>query len=203
MSILAGLIEWITGLIEVVGYEGIFILMTLESAGIPIPSEAVVTFSGFLSARGRLDFWLVVIDSTLANLFGSIILYYIGYYLGRPFVERYGRYFFIDKSHIDLAEKWFGKYGNVAIFIGRVTPAVRTYISLPAGIGRMNIGGFILYTVVGSSIWNFFLTYVGVWMGKNWEAVIPYLDTVGITALIVVLGILIYYLRMKGLNKNL
>ncbi len=197
MSVLAGLIEWVTSVIEAVGYEGIFILMVLESAGVPIPSEAVVTFAGFLSARGKLDFWLVVLDSTAANLVGSIILYYVGYYLGRPFIEKYGKYFFLDITHVEWAEKWFEKYGSITVFIGRVTPAIRTYISLPAGMGKMNMPKFIVYTIAGSLIWNYFLAYVGILLGENWEVIIPYLDTIGIAAVVVALIIFVYYLMIR------
>lgn len=195
MSITAEIIEYIAGIVERTGYVGIFLLMTLESCGIPIPSEAVVTFSGFLSSRGSFDFWIVIVVSTLANLVGSLIFYYIGYYYGESFLLRYGRYFHLDKDKINLVKSWFNKYGELAIFIGRVTPAVRTYISFPAGLSYMRLSCFIGYTLAGSLVWNFILAYIGYILGSRWMDIIPYLDylTITVIASLVVISIAYIY----------
>ncbi len=200
MSILAPIIEWVIELIGEFGYFGIFILMVLESAGIPIPSEAVVTFSGFLATRGVFDFWLVVLVSTLANLVGSMIFYYIGYFWGEPFVKRYGKYLYLGTHHLELARKWFNKYGGITVFVGRITPAVRTYISFPAGVGRMNIYSFTVLTIIGSVIWNFILAYFGVWLGENWEIITGYIDTIAVIAVIALLIIVLIYFRRSKLQ---
>jgi membrane protein DedA with SNARE-associated domain len=195
MSILGTVIIWITEFIEMIGYPGIFVLMMLESAGIPIPSEAVVTFAGFLASQGKMDFWLVVIYSSISNLVGSIIFYYIGYYLGRPFIENYGRYIWLDRRHLELAEEWFSKYGNIAVFIGRVMPAVRTYISFPAGLAKMPLLPFTILTIIGAFIWNFMLAYIGVILGENWYIIVDYLDIIGIIAIIIVILLVYKYIR--------
>jgi len=197
MSITEEIIEYIASIVERTGYLGIFILMTLESCGIPIPSEAVVTFSGFLSSRGSFDFWIVIVVSTLANLTGSLIFYYLGYYYGESFLLRYGRYFHLDKDKIGLVKKWFNKYGELAIFIGRITPAVRTYISFPAGLSSMRLPVFILYTAIGSLIWNFILTYIGYILGSRWMDIIPYLDylTIIVIIILVIAGIVYIYIK--------
>ena len=191
MSIFGTLIKWVTEFIEIIGYPGIFVLMMLESAGIPIPSEAVVTFAGFLASQGRLDFWLVVVYSSISNLVGSIIFYYVGYYLGRPFIEKYGKYIWLDKRHLELAEKWFDRYGNITVFIGRILPAVRTYISFPAGVAKMPIVPFMILTILGSIIWNFMLTYLGVILGENWMFIVNYIDAIGIMAIIIIIIVII------------
>lgn len=197
MSITAWIIEYITDLIRQLGYLGIYILMTFESSGIPIPSEVVVTFGGFLAARGIFDFHTIVIISTLANLTGSLIFYYVGYFYGEAFVHKYGRFFRIDMSHVDLVRKWFRRYGDLTIFIGRITPAIRTYISLPAGIGKMDLLRFSILTIIGSYIWNFILAYMGLLLGENWAIIIKYLDIVAIV-IIAILIIAIVYLKKIG-----
>ena len=198
MSILGAIIDELVAVIEAIGYIGIFILMTLESAGVPIPSEIVVTFAGYLAAEGKMDFWMVVLISSFANLTGSIIFYYIGVYVGRPFIKRYGRYLLMDERHLAITEEWVRKYGNLAIFIGRVTPAVRTYISIVAGIGLMDLFPFIILTIIGSIIWNFMLAYIGFLLGEHWESILPYLDIIGIVAVIIGLVFIIYVLKYWG-----
>ena len=199
MSIIGRLIEQIvTVLVNVIydmGYPGVFILMVLESAGIPIPSEIVVTFSGFLASQGYFNFWLVVFITTLANLIGSLIFYYVGYRFGNPFILKYGKYIYLTHHHLDLAKQWFEKYGDITVFIGRITPAVRTYISFPAGLGAMNLYRFIILTIIGSFIWNFILAYFGLWLGENWKVVTKYLDMIGLIAIILAITLVVYFWR--------
>lgn len=196
-SITAGIIEYIISIIASIGYIGIFFTMSLESAGIPIPSEVVVPFAGYLSVRGELDFNLVVLVSTFANLTGSIALYYIGLFYGRRFVIRYGKYLLLEERHLDYVEDLFNRYGSVITFIGRVTPGVRTYISIVAGMGRMAMTPFIFYTVVGSLIWNWLLAYLGVLLGENWESIVPYLDTLAVIALVAMAILVFLYLKRR------
>lgn len=197
-SITAGLIEYLISIIASIGYGGIFITMSLESAGVPIPSEVVVPFAGYLSVRGQLDFNLVVLVSTLANLSGSIALYYIGLYYGRKFVVKYGKYLLLEERHLDYVEDLFNRYGSIITFVGRVTPGVRTYISIVAGMGRMSMPPFVFYTVVGSVIWNWLLAYLGVLLGENWESIVPYLDILAIVALVILVVLIYVYLRRRG-----
>ena len=201
MPVVGLLIEWISEIVKAVGYGGIFIFMVLESAGIPIPSEAVVTFSGFLVSRGYFDFWLVIITATLANLVGSLVFYYTGYKYGDVFVVKYGKYIHLNHHHLELARYWFGKYGSITVFIGRITPVVRTYVSFPAGAGRMNINKFVIYTIAGSLIWNYFLTVIGEWLGANWLSISKYLDAIGILSIFILLLVLIYLTRKRRMNS--
>lgn len=154
--------------IETTGYAGIAFLMALESANIPIPSEIIMPFSGFLVWEEKLDFLWVVFWGATGNLIGSIISYYVGFFGGRPFLEKYGKFMLITRHDLDLADRWFQKYGTITILASRVLPIVRTFISFPAGIARMNVWKFSAYTLAGSFIWSFILTYAGVIMGQNW-----------------------------------
>ncbi len=175
--------------ISQIGYVGVFLLMLLESAMIPIPSEVIMPFSGFLVATGEFNLWYALLAGTIGNLVGSIIAYYVGLLVGRKLVEKYGKYILIDKGHLDLADKWFQKYGDKIIFISRNLPAVRTYISVPAGIARMNIVKFSIYTLVGSIPWNFALLYIGVILQQNWEVILRYTIILDV---VVVIGVVAF-----------
>ena len=149
-------------------YIAIFVLMLLESALVPIPSEIVMPFSGFLCYLGRLSLISVVLAASIGNLIGSLIAYWLGIHYGRPFLTKYGKYLLITEEHLDYAERLFNKHGEPIILISRMLPAVRTVISFPAGIGRMRLDKFIIYTFIGSLPWNFILTYVGFMLGDKW-----------------------------------
>jgi len=177
MSLVAFLMERLAELVGDWGYLAVFILMTLESAGVPIPSEVVVTFSGFLVSRGRMSFWLAVLVATLANVLGSTAFYYVGNMAGEPFIHRYGRYFRLSREHLEAVRAWFNRYGSATVFVGRLLPAVRTYISLPAGVGGMRMHKFLTLTAVGSFLWNLMLAYVGLWLGENWSMVVPWIES--------------------------
>jgi len=157
-------------IISTTGYFGITVLMTLESACIPVPSEIIMPFSGFLVFEGRFALWLVVVWGTIGNLIGSIIAYLIGFYGGRPLFKKWGRYLLISSGDLERADRWFRKYGQPAVFFGRLLPIIRTFISLPAGLSRMNFKKFSFYTLAGSLPWSFALTYAGLIMGRNWSA---------------------------------
>lgn len=166
--ILGWLSSTIINIIETSGYIGIFIIMALESANIPVPSEIIMPFSGYLVFVGKFNLWWVVFWGAFGNLAGSILSYYLGFWGGRPLLEKYGKFLLITKHDLDLADKWFQKYGTLTIFASRVLPVVRTFISFPAGTAKMNIAKFSLYTFGGSFLWSYFLAYVGVIMGENW-----------------------------------
>lgn len=187
------------------GYFGIFFLMTLESACLPVPSEIIMPFSGFLVFNGQFNFWPVVFLGTLGNLIGSIFAYLIGFYGGRPFIEKYGKYFLISSRDLDMADRWFSKYGQATVFFSRVLPVVRTFISLPAGISRMDFGKFSFYTLLGCLPWSIFLTYIGSKMGESWQSVGQYFHKFDylIGGLIILFIILYIYRHLENLKfKN-
>ncbi|MBI2003237.1 MAG: DedA family protein [Candidatus Wildermuthbacteria bacterium] len=159
------LVAWIAK----AGYWGIFASMALESANIPIPSEIVMPFSGYLVFDGRFSFFWVVMAGTIGNLAGSLASYALGFWGGRPFVERYGSYIRITLADLERGEGWMVRWGNGVVFFSRLLPVVRTFISLPAGVLRMNVWKFSLYTFAGALPWNYALTYAGVIAGKNWD----------------------------------
>lgn len=206
---ISNIIEWLGSiahsLIEAGGYLGLFFGMLLESLNIPLPSEALMTFAGALVADGEFAFWGVVIVGTLGNLAGSIINYYIGMYGGRPFVERYGKYFLVHHSDLDVADRWFAKYGLAAVFFARMMPIVRTFISLPAGISRVPIVPFSIATFFGCLLWSILLTWVGYEFGKNYEEVFkPLMQKFEILiALVIVIGVVWYVRRhIKLVRKH-
>ncbi|MEM0178380.1 MAG: DedA family protein [Fervidicoccaceae archaeon] len=192
------MVNYSTELILRIGYIGIFILMTLESALIPIPSEVVMTFSGFLVWRGQLNLVLVILAGTLGNLLGAFILYKIGSGPGLSFVEKYGKYFLISEKEIERARNLFIRYGNMIVFSGRMMPAVRTVVSLPAGIAKMKILPFLLLTLVGSIPWNAILTYLGYLLGENWIIVENYARTIDYAAIIIIILLIAgYFIYIK------
>jgi len=160
-------------LIHQAGYAGIFALMTLESALIPIPSEVTMPFAGSLVNLGVFNFWLVGLIGALGNLTGSLAAYALGFQgeeVVRKLIRNYGKYILVKEKEFDLADHWFKKNGDVIVFVSRMLPVVRTYISLPAGIARTNLKKFVAYTFIGSLIWSYLLTYLGVILGSNWKS---------------------------------
>jgi len=183
----------ITALVSAVGYFGVFVLMALESTVFPIPSEAVMPFAGFLIAEGTFTFWGALIASTLGCLAGSLTSYYLGYHGGVHFVRRFGRFFLLDEKHLVEAERWFAKKGNWTIFIGRFIPGIRHVISIPAGVGKMNIFSFSVYTLLGAGIWNSILLGLGYLLEKNWKIVYRYTGYVDLAVIAIIFVCIVYY----------
>jgi len=173
-KIIAILATWIMGVISTMGYGGILLLMAIESACIPLPSEIIMPFAGFLVFKGEMVLWMVAIAGALGCVVGSIPAYYLGMYGGRPLVEKYGKWVLISHKDLKWADHAFEKHGDIIIFIGRLLPAVRTFIAFPAGVARMHMGKFILYTFVGSLIWCYLLAFAGFKMGEHWESLKVY-----------------------------
>ncbi|HZD60837.1 MAG TPA: DedA family protein [Anaerolineae bacterium] len=171
MSIFDLVANTVISVIDMFGYWAIFGAMFLESACIPIPSEVVMPFSGFASSNGVLSFWTIVVVGTIGQLLGSITTYYIGRSGGRHLVEKYGKYVLISKRDIRKADEWFERRGDATVLFTRMVPVVRTFISLPAGISRMNFAKFVIYSTIGIIPWTLLLTYVGVKMGENWDRI--------------------------------
>lgn len=188
------LAHWTVSIIDILGYPGIFILMLAESCGIPMPSEVIMPFSGFLVADGKMLFWRIVIAGTFGNLVGSLIAYWIGARGGRPLIEKYGKYILISKHDLDLADSWFKKYGDWTVFFGRLLPVIRTYISFPAGISKMDIKRFSIYTTLGALPWTALFAWLGVKMGANWEAIRQKLHNFDIAILILLILLIILYI---------
>ncbi len=168
-QILAWLASLVIGVISASGYAGIFILMTLESACIPIPSEVIMPFSGYLVSIGRFSLWQVVIWGALGNLAGSLLAYWVGSIGGRRLVEKYGKYLLISTGDLETAERWFEKYGTASVFFSRLLPVVRTFISFPAGVVKMDLKKFSAYTLAGSIPWSLALAYLGLKAGESWD----------------------------------
>jgi len=200
MGVVEAISDEIIRIIAHGGYLGIMVLMLLESACMPVPSEIIMPFSGFLVSIGVFDFWLVVTAGTIGNLLGSILAYVIGVKVGRKFIEKYGRYLLIEKETLKVAEKWFERHGNVSILVSRVLPVIRTVISLPAGIGRMKFNSFAILTFVGSIPWNFLLTYLGTELERNWtfiEWLMRRLDLAFLVGLLLLLGYFMFFYERK------
>lgn len=201
------IIEWGTNLIldwiSTYQYLGIMFLMALESACMPVPSEIVMPFSGYLVFRGDTEMSMlgVVLAGSVGCTLGSIGAYIVGFYAGRPFIVRYGKYILLNEKHLVTAEKWFEKWGDKATFIARLLPVIRTVISLPAGIAKMDFRKFVFYSFVGSVPWTFMLAYVGYWLGPEWESikgVFRGLDVVVVLAVVLVIVWYVYRLRKNN-----
>jgi len=206
MTALSGLIEWgidliISG-IAFLGYGGIMFFMALESACIPLPSEVIMPLSGYLAYKGTLDLLGVILAGSVGSMLGSLAAYYAGLKLGRPFILKYGKYIFMKEEDLERAEKWFARYGGKATFISRMLPVVRTFISLPAGIGRMEIKRFTLYSFVGSIPWCAFLAYLGYVLGDSWRIIFDqfghYVDYAVIAGIVVLVAYCLYKRRRKA-----
>ncbi len=186
------------------GYLAIFLLMALESACIPIPSEITMPFGGLLAQSGKLDFWLVGLVGAVANLVGSWAAYAVGATGGRTVALRYGRYVRLRPHDLDRAEEWFGRYGDAAIFWSRLLPVVRTFISLPAGTARMPIARFSAYTLLGCLPWSYGLAWGGFVLGQNWELLASNVELAAyVIAGLVVVGVLVWYVRRRRKARGL
>jgi membrane protein DedA with SNARE-associated domain len=199
-----GITQWIANtavaFIAATSYPGIFLLMVLESMVFPIPSEAVMPFAGFLIVDGQFTFTGVIIASTLGSIVGSLASYAMGFYGGKPFIKRFGKFLLLDTHDLDITERFFAKHGELTIFISRFIPVVRHLISIPAGLGKMNLWKFIVYTILGAGLWNTFLTYVGFKLKENWTAVMQYSHTIDIVV-VAVLGLaFLYYIYKIYIN---
>jgi len=200
--------QFVIGIISQFGYFGVFVLMTLESACIPIPSEVTMPFAGSLISSGRFEFWTLGFVGGLANLVGSWIAYIVGAWgqerVVRKFIRKYGKFVLVTEDEFDRSEIWFRKYGEVIVFATRLMPIVRTFISLPAGIAKMNVFKFSIYTFAGSFIWSVLLTYIGVVMGSNWKSIEVYFRRFDflIVAILVIGGAWYVRHKLKKIKKQ-
>jgi membrane protein DedA with SNARE-associated domain len=210
LPLLAILNSFVTEEIVRYGYLAIFVLMVLESACVPIPSEVTMVFGGALvtastlAPEQQLDLWLVTLAGTGGNLVGSWLAYWAGYAGGRPFIRRWGRYLLIRPHEVDRAHDWFERYGELAVFGGRLLPVVRTFISLPAGVVRMGFWRFTIYTVLGCFPWCLLLAWLGYLLGRRWETVERFFRPFawGIAAMIVVGGVWFVWRRIRTIRRE-
>jgi membrane protein DedA with SNARE-associated domain len=204
-------IPFLNGLYGSVGYLGVLVAMTIESAMIPLPSELILPYAGFLiSDPSQLEpltgspwnYWIVVVVATAGNTLGSLIAYVIGAYGGRPFLERYGRFLLIRPHEIELADRFFADHGGATVFIGRLLPIIRTFISFPAGVARMPLGRFIAYSTAGALPWSMLLVYAGTVLGANWvdirHALQPFDLAIAVAVVLAVVLFVWWRLGMPG-----
>ena len=203
-AILAHLISWIEHVITLMGPAGVALLMAIESCNITITSEAVLPFAGYIVSKGEMNFHVAAFASAIGCVLGSLPSYYIGYFGGRTFVEKYGKYFLVSKKDLEEADKWVEKYGDWAFFLCRMLPVVRTFISLPAGILRAKKRFFFTFTFLGSLVWSYLLIYAGVKLGQNMEAFkhIWHKFDILIIAIFAILGGLYVYKHIKHLKES-
>lgn len=196
-------IPFLEHLYSTMGYLGVAIAMAIESACIPLPSEVIMPMAGWMVYRGVFDLFLVAIVGTIGNTLGSSLAYWVGYLGGRPVIERYGRYILISAHDLEIADRWFAKYGEAAVFFGRLLPVVRTFISFPAGVSRMNFGKFLLFSTLGAFPWVLALTYAGKVMGDHWVVVREVLKNFDYPIAAVILAAVAYYVyrHLQGGKK--
>uniref|UniRef100_A0A7V4G7L2 DedA family protein n=1 Tax=Desulfobacca acetoxidans TaxID=60893 RepID=A0A7V4G7L2_9BACT len=197
MGITETLCYYNTWFIDQCSYVGVFLLMTLESMIAPVPSELVMPFAGFLIFQERFTWTGVMMASSLGSIVGSLLSYGMGR-MGEPVVHRWGRYLLLNPHHLEWTKNFFERHGNITIFVSRFIPVVRHLISIPAGLARMRLGPFILYTLVGASLWNGFLTYMGVVLRENWQLIQRYthiIDYVVLFCLVLALAYFVWKVR--------
>lgn len=196
------LTELVIRIISLLNYWGVGLLMMLESAAIPIPSEVIMPFSGFLVSEGKMSLLGVALAGSLGSVIGSWFIYEVAKYGGRPLLEKYGKYILISKSHLDSTDRFFQKYGMIATFLGRMLPVFRTYISIPAGLAKIDLRKFLALCFVGSFIWSYILAWFGVLLGSRWEVVKEYMHYVSITIVIVVVLWIVRWFWKNMKNKS-
>ena len=203
-SILALLSGFIISTISALGYPGILLLMAIESACIPLPSEIILPFSGYLVWTGRFNIWWVAVMGALGCNAGSIVAYFAGKYGGRSFLTRYGKYVLVSKHEMDIADRWFERYGQWTVFFARLLPVIRTFIAFPAGIARMDFWKFNVYTFLGSFPWCLGLAYAGYQLGAHWDSLRGYFHKFDfVIGVLLVLGGAAYLWRhFKGGNGD-
>ncbi len=195
--------KYILNIISSFGYLGMFICMILEAVIIIIPSEVILATGGILVSKGTFSFLGAFFTGLIGSIFCAVIIYFMGYLGGRPFIEKYGKYFFMKKEDIEKSENWFKKYGMRAALFGRCLPIIRTFISLPIGMSKLNFIKFLIYTIIGSIPWTLAFVSAGFYLGENWTIVLKYVDILKIPIIIIlVIFILHHILKKLGYTKK-
>lgn len=194
---------FIMGTISAMGYGGIVLLMGIESACIPLPSEVIMPFAGFLVFKGEMSLWLAGFAGAVGCVAGSVPAYYLGMYGGRPVIEKWGRYVLMCPHDLDMADRWFAKHGDITVFIARLLPVIRTFIAFPAGVNRMNMRRFIIYTFAGSFPWCLGLAYAGQKLGENWRGLKVYFHQFdAVIGIVLVLGLAFWIYRHTSSRRD-
>lgn len=198
MDMLHQFIDWVLATVHDWGYAGIFILMALESTVLPVPSELVLIPAGYLAFQGKMNFLLIVLASTVGSLVGASFNYAVALWVGRPFLERWGKYFFVKPALLHKTDVFFERHGKISTFTGRLIPGIRHLISLPAGLARMNLAMFALYTLLGAGLWSVVLTAMGYFIGGNEALIKQSLPMLTVAVIIfALLGAFIYWRMQK------
>lgn len=195
--------DFVLNLINQYGYFGMFLGMVLEAVIIIIPSEAILATGGILASKKIFSFQMAFLIGLLGSVFCAIVIYFMGYIGGKPFIKKYGKYFFMKEEDIEKSDSWFNKYGLYAALIGRNFPIVRTLISLPIGIMRLSFSKFLLYTTIGSIPWTFVFVYVGYTLGNNWVIIDKYVSRLKTPIKFLILVLIVSYLYKKFKEKRL
>jgi membrane protein DedA with SNARE-associated domain len=201
-QLLTYLAHFIIAVISLTGYFGIVLLMAIESACIPLPSEIIMPFSGYLVTTGRFNLWWVGLAGAIGCNVGSILAYWVGSRGGRPWLERYGKYVLISHHDLAWADRWFARYGEATVFFARLLPVIRTFIALPAGIARMNFWRFNVYTFLGSLPWCLGLAWVGVKLGERWQTLRDYFHKFDTLIGVVLLAAVAWFLWSRLKNRT-
>ncbi|MBZ4656777.1 MAG: hypothetical protein JG759_1325 [Thermoanaerobacter sp.] len=196
------IVAFIVASIGGMGYLGIILLMALESSFFPFPSEVVVPPAGYLASIGKMNLLLVILAGILGSIIGALVNYYIAYKYGRNLLIRYGKYFFINEEKFIKIEKFFTNHGEISTFVGRLIPGVRQYISFPAGLAKMNMTKFIIYTALGAGIWVIILAYVGYFIGNNIELIKEKLHIITIIIFPFIIIIIMLYIYINKKKKK-
>lgn len=196
------MIDYIVNLIGNFGYFGLFLGMLLEAVLIIIPSELILATGGILAAKGTLTFIGVFLIGLLGSVFCAIIIYAMGYFGGRPFIKKYGKYFFMKEEDIEKSDEWFNKYGMIAALIGRNFPIIRTLISLPIGISRLNFFKFVIFTTIGSIPWTLIFAGAGYYLGDNWIVVSNFFEKFKLPIIIILISLAVIYILKKVIKPK-
>jgi membrane protein DedA with SNARE-associated domain len=200
MEILHSLIEFIVTNVEKLGYPGIVIMMFLQSSFFPFPSEIVMPPAGYLAATGKMNIYIAIFSGIIGSISGALFNYYLAFFLGRKFILKYGKYFFISEDGLKKTEIFIQNHGEIGTFVGWLIPLFRQYISFPAGLAKMNLKKFIFYTVTGSGIWIVILTMIGYFVGNNADLVKKYSGNASM--LLLSFGIIIITIYILRRRKN-
>jgi membrane protein DedA with SNARE-associated domain len=199
--ILEALASMIIYVISLMGLPGIVLLMAIESACIPLPSEVIMPFSGYLVFLGKYSLWSVGLAGAIGCVAGSVPAYYLGMYGGRPLIEKYGKFILMSHHDLDMADRWFARHGEATVFFARLLPVIRTFIAFPAGVARMEMKRFIAYTFAGSLPWCLALAYVGMVMGERWPTLRGYFHKFDLLIGAVLIAGIVWYVRRHLRNQ--
>ena len=197
VSLLLGLTEWIISVVEAFGYPGIFLLMVVEGILTPIPSEFIMPFAGYLAYQGQFNLALVVLVGTVGAAIGNYVAYHIGARIGRPLIARYGRWIGLGEDELRWAEDWFARWGDLGILLGHAVPGIRSFISFPAGIGRMRIRNFVILSTIGAAIWNSVLVVAGFYLVDRWRVLAQTTDSVDVYVAVAGVAVMLVYVYWR------